>query len=52
MNEFRYDALLILTYGILNGFGQTFYYPSATSLISQLHAESRAIFLPPRRTSR
>ena len=35
-------GLLILTYGILNGFGQTFYYPSATSLISQLHAESRA----------
>lgn len=35
-------GLLMLTYGILNGFGQTFYYPSATSLISQLHAESRA----------
>lgn len=35
-------GLLIVTYGILNGFGQTFYYPSATSLISQLHAESRA----------
>ena len=35
-------GLLILTYGILNGFGQTFYYPSATSLISQLHRESRA----------
>ena len=35
-------GLLILTYGILNGFGQTFYYPSATSLISQLHKESRA----------
>jgi len=33
---------LIATYGILNGFGQTFYYPSATSLISQLHKESRA----------
>ena len=35
-------GLLIVTYGILNGFGQTFYYPSATSLISQLHKESRA----------
>ena len=35
-------GLLILTYGILNGFGQTFYYPSATSLISQLHKDSRA----------
>lgn len=35
-------GLLILTYGILNGFGQTFYYPSATSLVSQLHTESRA----------
>lgn len=35
-------GLLILTYGILNGFGQTFYYPSATSLVSQLHKDSRA----------
>lgn len=35
-------GLLIVTYGILNGFGQTFYYPSATSLVSQLHRESRA----------
>lgn len=35
-------GLLVLTYGILNGFGQTFYYPSATSLVSQLHKESRA----------
>ena len=35
-------GLLIVAYGILNGFGQTFYYPSATSLISQLHKESRA----------
>jgi MFS family permease len=35
-------ALLLVTYGLLNGFGQTFYYPSATSLISQLHRESRA----------
>ena len=35
-------GFLIVTYGILNGFGQTFYYPSATSLIAQLHTESRA----------
>lgn len=35
-------GLLMLTYGVINGFGQTFYYPSATSLISQLHRESRA----------
>ena len=35
-------GLLMLTYGALNSFGQTFYYPSATSLVSQLHKESRA----------
>ncbi len=35
-------GLLIVTYGVLNGFGQTFYYPSATSLVSQLHRDSRA----------
>jgi len=35
-------GLLILTYGILNGLGQTFYYPSASSLVAQLHKESRA----------
>ena len=35
-------GLLMVTYGLINGFGQTFYYPSATSLISQLHKESRA----------
>ncbi len=35
-------GLLVLTYGILNGLGQTFYYPSATSLVSQLHKDSRA----------
>ena len=34
-------GLLIVTYGILNGFGQSFYYPSATSLIAQLHRDSR-----------
>ena len=35
-------GLLVLTYGVLNSFGQTFYYPSATSLVSQLHKDSRA----------
>lgn len=35
-------GLLLVTYGVLNGFGQSFYYPSATSLIAQLHKESRA----------
>lgn len=35
-------GLLIVTYGVLNGLGQTFYYPSASSLVSQLHKESRA----------
>ncbi len=37
--------MLILTYCVLNGLGQTFYYPSATSLISQLHKETRATAL-------
>jgi MFS family permease len=31
-----------LCYGLLNGFGQTFYYPAATSLVYQLHEKSRA----------
>lgn len=35
-------GVLIVTYGILNGCGQSFYYPSATSLTSQLHKDSRA----------
>ena len=36
---------LIVTYGLVNGFGQPFYYPSSTSLISQLHADSKATAL-------
>jgi len=36
---------LVVTYGLVNGFGQTFYYPSSTSLISQLHADSKATAL-------
>ena len=38
-------GLLILAYGILNGFGQSFYYPSATSIIGELHKETRATAL-------
>ena len=36
---------LVVTYGFINGFGQPFYYPSSTSLISQLHADSKATAL-------
>ncbi|MBQ7191114.1 MAG: MFS transporter [Kiritimatiellae bacterium] len=36
---------LVVTYGFVNGFGQPFYYPSSTSLISQLHADSKATAL-------
>jgi len=36
---------LVVTYGLVNGFGQTFYYPSSTSLLSQLHADSKATAL-------
>ena len=36
---------LVVTYGLVNGFGQPFYYPSSTSLISQLHADTRATAL-------
>ena len=38
-------GLMFVTYGILNGFGQSFYYPSATSIIGQLHKETRATAL-------
>jgi MFS family permease len=38
-------ALMLVTYGIFNGFGQSFYYPSATSIIGQLHKETRATAL-------
>lgn len=38
-------GLLILFYGVVNGLGQTFYYPASTSLVSQLHAETRATAL-------
>lgn len=35
-------GMLFVTYGILNGIGQSFYYPSATSILGQLHKETRA----------
>ena len=38
-------GLLLVTYGVLNGFGQSFYYPSATSIIGELHRETRATAL-------
>ncbi len=38
-------AVILVTYGILNGFGQSFYYPSATSIIGELHKETRATAL-------
>jgi len=38
-------ALMVVTYGIFNGFGQSFYYPSATSIIGELHKETRATAL-------
>ena len=38
-------GMILVTYGILNGFGQSFYYPSATSIIGELHKETRATAL-------
>ncbi len=38
-------GLMLVAYGILNGFGQSFYYPSATSIIGELHKETRATAL-------
>ena len=38
-------GLMVISYGILNGFGQSFYYPSATSIIGELHKETRATAL-------
>lgn len=36
---------LVVTYGIVNGFGQPFYYPASTSLVSQLHVNTKATAL-------
>ena len=38
-------GMMLATYGILNGVGQSFYYPSATSIISEQHRETRATAL-------
>lgn len=38
-------GLMLVSYGVLNGFGQSFYYPSATSIIGELHKETRATAL-------
>jgi len=36
---------IILFYGAVNGFGQSFFYPAATSLVQQLHADNKATAL-------
>ena len=36
---------ITLLYGALNGFGQSFFYPAATSLIQQLHSKNKATAL-------
>ena len=36
---------ITLMYGAVNGFGQSFFYPAATSLVQQLHAENKATAL-------
>ena len=38
-------GLMVATYGILNGVGQSFYYPSSTSIIGELHKDTRATAL-------
>ena len=36
---------ILLLYGAVNGFGQSFFYPAATSLVQQLHSDSKATAL-------
>lgn len=36
---------IMLLYGAVNGFGQSFFYPAATSLIQQLHSDRKATAL-------
>lgn len=36
---------IMLLYGALNGFGQSFFYPAATSLVQQLHSDNKATAL-------
>lgn len=38
-------GMMVLSYGILNGMGQAFYYPAACSLLGQLHEKTRATAL-------
>ncbi len=38
-------GMMLVTYGFLNGIGQSFYYPSATSIIGELHSDTRATAL-------
>ena len=38
-------GLMLVAYGVLNGIGQSFYYPSATSIVGELHRETRATAL-------
>ena len=38
-------GLMVVSYGVLNGFGQSFYYPPATSIVGELHKETRATAL-------
>lgn len=35
-------GILLITYGLLNGMGQSFYFPPASSLMGQLHSERRS----------
>ena len=36
---------IVVLYGAVNGFGQSFFYPAATSLVQQLHTDSKATAL-------
>jgi len=36
---------ITICYGAVNGFGQSFFYPAATSLVQQLHTDSKATAL-------
>lgn len=36
---------IVICYGVINGFGQSFFYPAATSLLQQLHADRKATVL-------
>jgi len=36
---------IVLFYGAVNGFGQSFFYPAATSLVQQLHSDNKATAL-------